>query len=120
MADHEESAAHFTEIGFEVAVGGILVVIAGLQSWLLTDHAFTLHFADGTVAIVDKPVTAKQLHRVITTILYGDVVAKNKLALLWIRVLRQVLCFYRNGDSVCRQYFHDRKLWVLYETVKNL
>ena len=89
-----------------------------LQNGLLANYTFSLYFPDGAISIIDKPMSAQQLHGIIAAVFNSDMVPKNELAILWIGVLRQVLGFYRDRDSVSCQYFHERKLWVLCRNFK--
>ena len=59
------------------------------------------------------PMAAQQLYGIVAAVFYGNTVAKNEPSVLGVGVLRQVLRFHRNGDSVGCKYFHERKLRVL-------
>ena len=85
---------------------------AGGKHGLQTHDAVALHFAHGTAGIDDYPMPAQELHGVRAPVFDCDMVAEDKFPLPRVRVSREVIRFYTNGDVVGSERFHSGKNYL--------
>ena len=68
--DHLETALHRAEWRGERAEGRVFEMLAGIECWVLTDHAGAANLFDMPVGIGNDPMTALELHSFVPAV--GD------------------------------------------------
>ena len=75
---HEVGAQHFANARSEVASAYVLMCFAGFQNWLLAHYTFAFYFPHLDVEVVDVPVAAQKLYGIVSAVLYGNLVSKQR------------------------------------------
>jgi hypothetical protein len=106
---HQIGSKHLAQFRLEVATGNVLVLLMGLDNGLNTDDAFPLHFLLFSVAVVYKPMTAKELNGKSIVVLNSYPVVKHKFLLHRIGIIRLVELLYNDIDAFgnLRLHFGD-------------